>query len=168
MPDKAWPRAIIFDLDGTLVDSAPDIAAALNEVLRRNGAKTFDLDDVRAMIGGGVPKLLERAYRAQGHDATEAEIAARVAEFLPFYAGIATDQSDFYPGAKEAIDYWRAKGLPLAVCTNKPTDISVQMLRDLGVLDAFTIVVGGEKDRAKKPRCGSDAGGFGCLERGGR
>lgn len=146
-----WPRAVIFDLDGTLVDSAPDIGTALNKIMSAKGEKTFGADDVRRMIGGGVPKLIERAHDAQGLTLADGELDSLTADFVAYYETIATDETRFYPGAEETVSTLRSRGIGLGVCTNKPTTISIQILRDLGMLDAFDAVIGGEKDRAKKP-----------------
>lgn len=146
-----WPRAVVFDLDGTLVDSAPDLAAALNHVLSAKGVATHSLDEVRGMVGGGVSKLIERAHDAQGLTLAEGELERLAADFITYYETIATDKTDFYPGARETVNLLRSRGMALGVCTNKPTALSVQILRDLGMLDAFGSVVGAEPDRAKKP-----------------
>lgn len=146
-----WPRAVIFDLDGTLVDSAPDLGAALNHILSAKGVGTHSIEEVRGMIGGGVSKLIERAHAAQGLEMADGELDQLATDYIAYYKTIATDKTDLYPGVRETVDLLKGRGVALGVCTNKPTDISVQILRDLGMLDVFGSVVGAEPHRAKKP-----------------
>jgi phosphoglycolate phosphatase len=145
----AWPRAVIFDLDGTLVDSAPDIAAALNEVLGRRGLPPFPLEKVQEMIGGGIPALIRRALEAHGvqpHD-----IDPLVKDMIGVYAERATALTVLYDGAEAELTRLREAGVKMAVCTNKLQEITDIILRDLRVADYFAAVVGARTGRPRKP-----------------
>ncbi len=147
----AWPKAIVFDLDGTLVDSVADLAAALNAVLERKGLRAHTLDEVRRMIGGGVQVLLQRAHRAQGHTLADDAAAPLAKTFLAYYRPRATQTTALYPGAAELIEELARGGAKLAICTNKPTDISVAILETLGIAHHFAAIVGAEEGRPRKP-----------------
>lgn len=149
--NKDWPRAVIFDLDGTLVDSAPDLAGALNDLLAEEGLGSLPLEQVRLMIGGGVPKLVERGMRACDRQADDARIEELAARFLELYTPRATKLSKLFPGACELLEHFKAEGRDMAVCTNKPEAVSVRMLDDLGVLPMLGAVVGGDTLPVKKP-----------------
>ena len=140
---------MIFDLDGTLVDSAGDIASALNEVLGRRGLPPIGLEKVKAMIGGGIPALIKRALEAHGvqpHD-----IEPLVGDMVGVYAGRATTRTALYDGAEEVLSQLGASGVKMAVCTNKLQEITDIILRDLGVAGHFASVVGAKLGRPRKP-----------------
>jgi phosphoglycolate phosphatase len=149
---ESWPRAVIFDLDGTLVDSAPDIASALNEVLGRRDLPAFPLEKVKAMIGGGIPTLIRRALTAHGVEPQDIE--PLVTDMLDVYAGRATALTVLYDGAKDVLDGLKAAGVKMAVCTNKNQAITEIILRDLGVASYFGSVVGARQGQPKKPDAG--------------
>ncbi|MCG8560962.1 MAG: phosphoglycolate phosphatase [Hyphomicrobiales bacterium] len=150
-PGSPWPEAVVFDLDGTLVDSAPDIAAALNTVLQGHDLPQFSLDDVTRMIGGGVPKLVERALRALGRP-DETDLAARLIEaFLPVYSAAATERTTVFPGVREVLERFAGAGVKMGVCTNKPEGISRQILSALDLARYIGAVVGGDSGPERKP-----------------
>ena len=144
-------NAIVIDLDGTLVDSAPDIAYAMNTILARQGLPEHAVKDVRNMIGGGIPKILERGLRAHGADASEQAVAKLLPDLIEFYSAHATRETYIYPGGEDLLRYLKAKGLPTAICTNKSKIVTDIILRDLEIMDCFDVVVGGSKDFPKKP-----------------
>lgn len=147
-----WPSAIIFDLDGTLIDSAPDLAGSLNTVFEQDSAlPPLTLADVRNMIGAGVPKLIERGLRAHGQAHDGPRVEALVPQFMEIYLARATRETVLYPGGAEILKAYSEAGIKLGLCTNKPTDVSQMILRDLGVLDLFGSIVGGTSGFAKKP-----------------
>jgi phosphoglycolate phosphatase len=144
-----WPQAVIFDLDGTLVDSAPDIAAALNEVLGRRDLPPFTLEKVKEMVGGGIPALIRRALNAHGvqpHD-----IEPLVADMVGVYADRATALTVLYEGAEDVLIRLRDEGVKIALCTNKLQEITNIILRDLRVMDYFSAVIGAKEGRPRKP-----------------
>lgn len=144
-----WPKAVIFDLDGTLIDSAADIAAALNHVLAGRGLPALPEERVKQMIGGGVPKLIERALIA--HGAEPEGIPALTEDFLEFYGAHAIDNTVFFDGADDLLRKLAASGVCIGVCTNKPQAISEQILRGLGAGSLVGAVVGGRPGLPKKP-----------------
>lgn len=137
------PRAVVFDLDGTLVDAVADIALALNHVLVESGRSELPTEVIAGYVGDGARALVARAVRLEG-----AELDPVLRAFLDRYAAHPVVRSRWMPGAREALDDLRA--LPLALCTNKPREIAVAVLSALGVLDRFSTVVGGG-DCAPKP-----------------
>src|SRR5215469_4403535 len=109
--------AVLLDLDGTLVDSAPDLAAAANALLAERGLPPLATAEVAAMVGDGVAKLVERALAAR--QASGVPLAAAVARFTAFYARHLATLTRVYPGVPEALQRLRAAGLRLGLCTNK-------------------------------------------------
>lgn len=143
------PAAVVFDLDGTLIDSAPDIHATANAVLAAEGMGALDLPTVRGFIGHGVPHLVTRLLGAHGI-ADEARAARMVAAFAPIYEQ-AVGLTTVYPGAAEALAALRARGHVLGLCTNKPVAPARAVLRHLGLLEFFAAIVGGDSAPRRKP-----------------
>ena len=148
---SALPQAVVWDLDGTLIDSAADLAAVLNALLGENGLAPLSVDEVKMMIGGGIARLVQRGCSASGRDVTQAELAALSERFLQRYAESATDRTTLYPGVAEVLPELRRLGLRQAVCTNKPWAIARSILRDLGIAGYFSAIVGGDSTAEKKP-----------------
>ena len=145
------PTAIVWDLDGTLVDSAPDLASALNTVLDKRGFFTLSVTEVRAMIGNGVPKLVERGFNAVGVRPDPAQLDELIAMFVKEYKACATDKTRPYPGVVEALQEIQSMNVPMGVCTNKPEVFARQILEGLGLSGYFNSVVGGDSTGAQKP-----------------
>jgi phosphoglycolate phosphatase len=110
---------IVFDLDGTLVDTAPDLIAALNVILRKEGIPELPLATARNLIGGGARKLIERGLEAGGRNCTVAEIDHMMKDFIVYYAEHIADLSRPFEGLDDALDELAAQGAAFAVCTNK-------------------------------------------------
>lgn len=146
---RTWPQAVIFDLDGTLVDSAPDIASALNEVLGRRELPPFDLTKVKEMIGGGIPALIRRALDA--HGVQPDDIEPLVADMVGVYAGRATTLTTLYEGAEDVLIRLRDEGVKIALCTNKLQEITDIIMRDLRVAGYFSSIIGAKQGRPRKP-----------------
>lgn len=142
---------IVFDLDGTLVDTAPDLTASLNTVLTADGAAAVSLATGRSMIGGGVRVLVSRAYAAAGIDLSPADLSARVDRFIEDYRSHIARESRPYPGLIDALHWLAAQGARLAVCTNKRTDLSIALLRALDLAGRFAAIVGADLAPAAKP-----------------
>lgn len=145
------PAAILWDLDGTLVDSVADLASALNVVLGRHGLPPRPLEAVRGMIGDGVTALLRRGFQAAGRPLAPAEVPSARQEFLAVYAAGATRHTRPMPGAGETLASLTREGWHHAVCTNKPTGIARDILAELGLATYIRQVVGGDTGLALKP-----------------
>jgi phosphoglycolate phosphatase len=148
---KFQPTAIVWDLDGTLVDSAPDLASALNTVLDKRGFFTLSLDEVRKMIGNGVPKLVERGFNAVGVRPDAAQLDELIAMFVTEYKACATDNTRPYAGVVEALQEIHSMNIPMGVCTNKPEAFTRQILEGLELSGYFSSVIGGDSTSARKP-----------------
>ena len=146
-----WPRAVVFDLDGTLVDSAGDIALALNAGLAEEKLSPHPVEAVKRMIGGGIRLLVERALEAGNHAPEPARCEAIVARVLTHYRRVPVRETVIYPGGRALIAALRAQGTKLGICTNKPEDITHLVLGGLGLTESFEAVVGGRDSLPKKP-----------------
>ncbi len=142
------PELVIFDLDGTLVDSAPDIAQAAAVTLREAGVEPPPLDRVKAMVGDGARALIVRALAARGANGDPDRLLAR---FLVHYADGLCVESRLYEGVAEVLDQLRAAGVPAAVVTNKPGGLARPLLARLGVAGAFTAILGEGDGFPRKP-----------------
>ncbi|WP_442578818.1 phosphoglycolate phosphatase [Mesorhizobium sp. ASY16-5R] len=145
------PKAILFDLDGTLVDSAPDIAAAVNELLAAHSLPPQPVAEVTTMIGGGVRKLVERAFAASGVSLAPATLEQAHRDMRPIYLRHLTGLTKLLPGAREAIAHFHAKGVPMAVATNKPQLAARTILLHFGLLERLGALVGGDAVTNPKP-----------------
>lgn len=149
--DRPRPDAIVWDLDGTLVESAPDLAKALNTLLNEHDCHGHPVADVRPMIGAGVAKLIERGFRAAGAPLEPADCQALVPRFMAIYTSCATESTHLVPGAREAVLHLYNAGLKQAICTNKPLAVTLQILDALDVRGYFSAIVGGDSTPEKKP-----------------
>jgi phosphoglycolate phosphatase len=141
-------RAVILDLDGTLVDSAGEIAAALNTTLFELGLPSLPIARVEAFIGRGVRPLVERALAELGvrHDIDEA-----VNRFESHYAKVVGTYAELYAGVLPGLEQLHAAGIPMAVVTNKPREFTLKLLERLEVDRFFTAVVAGDDGHRRKP-----------------
>jgi phosphoglycolate phosphatase len=142
---------IAFDLDGTLVDTAPDLVGALNIVLDEEGLPALPFERVRLMVGRGARGLIERGFAAAGKPLSEDRTVALTERFIALYLGRIAHESIPFPGCLEALDALAAAGAVLAVCTNKRTDLAVALLDALGMTHRFAAVIGGDLAPAAKP-----------------
>lgn len=140
---------IVFDLDGTLIDSAPDIRAAVNQMLAGEGLAPLDLATVVSFVGNGLPKLVERAMRARGIDMARHAQLTRAT--LACYAAEPAARTRPYPGLEPALSALRAQGHRLGICTNKPEAPARDILRRLGLAGHFDAVTGGDSLDMRKP-----------------
>jgi phosphoglycolate phosphatase len=142
------PQAVVFDLDGTLVDTAPDLGGALNRLLAEHDRPAIALDDIRQMIGDGAAKLVERGFSASG--GFPADPGLLVSRFLVLYEQSVADLSRPFDGVAATLDRLRAAGLRLGVCTNKPAIPTQQVLAALDLDGYFETVAAGDGP-ARKP-----------------
>ena len=140
---------LIFDLDGTLVDSVSDLRAAANQMLRERGRKPLTLTQVKQMVGDGAPALVARALAASGADSSEAVTA--LPRFLAIYEANAAQLSQPYPGVPETLTELRRRGFRTAICTNKPQRATIAVLQGLGLLPLFDGIAGGDRFAVRKP-----------------
>jgi phosphoglycolate phosphatase len=139
-------RALIFDLDGTLIDSKLDLALAVNAVLAEMGRGPLPHSQIFGYIGQGAPNLIARAL---GEGATEEECRRALEFFFQYYSLHKLDNTVLYPGVRETLD--ALSGMPMAVLTNKPVGASRGILQGLGLAEIFRIIYGGNSFERKKP-----------------
>ncbi|WP_407180877.1 HAD family hydrolase [Bradyrhizobium sp. STM 3562] len=142
---------IVFDLDGTLVDTAPDLISALNFVLEREGLPAVPLASARKMIGAGARKLIERGLEAEGRFTSAEDVTRLTADFIDHYADHIADASRPFEGLEEALDDLAAGGHLLAVCTNKLEWLSKRLLDQLGLSGRFAAICGADTFGVSKP-----------------
>jgi phosphoglycolate phosphatase len=144
-------EALIFDLDGTLVDTAPDLHAATNHVLGLIGRTPISMADLRAFVGHGAMNLIERGVKATG-DAVDQDTLKRLHRtFLDYYGDNIADHSVVFDGLHDVLDKAEAAGLKLGVCTNKVEHLSHKLLTELGMRQRFGSLIGGDTLPVMKP-----------------
>lgn len=141
------PRTLVLDLDGTLVDSVPDLAAALNRTMARRGLAAFTLPETARMVGDGVEPLIERAFAARGRTPDGEAVAEYVADYGRSYAC----ETRLFPGVAETLAAMRGAGWRFAVCTNKLEQPARDLLAALGIGGLFDAVGGGDSFPVRKP-----------------
>jgi phosphoglycolate phosphatase len=143
---------ILIDVDGTLVDSVPDLAFCIDEMMRRLGREPRGETRVRDWVGNGVERLVRRALigRLDG-EPDEAEFDRAYPVFLELYADNTSKRSLLYPGVVDGLDYLKAAGYALGCVTNKAEQFTIPLLRDLGIDEYFSIVICGDTLEHKKP-----------------
>lgn len=142
---------IVFDLDGTLVDTAPDLLGTLNSILEDEGLPVLALDEIRPMIGRGARAMMLRGFEAAGQTLPEARGDVLFDSFITRYDARIAEDSRPFPGVVEALDALAGAGARLAVCTNKRTHLSLSLLEALGLASRFAAIVGAEAVAAAKP-----------------
>ncbi|HLZ02008.1 MAG TPA: HAD-IA family hydrolase [Bradyrhizobium sp.] len=142
---------IVFDLDGTLVDTAPDLISALNFVLEREGLPPMPLQSARNLIGAGARKLIERGLESEGRVMTVKEIDRLTTDFIDYYASHIAVTSRPFEGLERALDDLTENGCRLAVCTNKLEFLSKRLLDELGLSGRFAAICGADTFGVAKP-----------------
>jgi len=146
------PKMILIDVDGTLVDSVPDLAYCVDEMMARLGRPPYGEDRVRDWVGNGVERLVRRALIGQlDGEPPEADFEQAYPIFLELYAENTSKRSVLYPGVREGIDWLKAAGYRLGCVTNKAAQFTEPLLKDLGVYGEFEIVISGDTLPKKKP-----------------
>ena len=142
---------VVFDLDGTLVDTAPDLVDTLNVVFAREGLAPVPYDTARILIGGGARRMIERGLTLEGRACTAAEMDRLFADFIAYYAEHIADRSRPFPGLEGALDQLAARGCRFAVCTNKLEGLSRRLLDALGMSSRFAAICGQDTFAVQKP-----------------
>ena len=143
--------ALIFDLDGTLVDTAPDLLGALNRTLAGIGRRPVDRDALRHMVGHGSRVLIDQALRLTGEPVEKERLAELVALYIADYRNHIVDASLPFPGVVETLETWKADGVPMGVLTNKPLELSQMLLSKLGLDKYFLSLFGQGRAPYTKP-----------------
>lgn len=141
--------AVVFDLDGTLIDSAPDVRVALNRLLAEEGRPQLSLARVQDLVGEGAPALIERAWAATGEPAAPEAVKPLVERYLAHYRDCPADHTVVYDGVVAMLEAFAAEGARLGICTNKPQRMTEIVLDSLGLSRHFTAVLGGDFPRRK-------------------
>ncbi|RMG35410.1 MAG: phosphoglycolate phosphatase [Gammaproteobacteria bacterium] len=146
------PEMILIDVDGTLVDSVPDLAYCVDEMMKALGREPWGEARVRDWVGNGVERLVRRALTGTlDGEPSDDEFARAYPIFLDCYAENTSTRSKLYPGVREGLDYLKSRGYKLGCVTNKAEQFTVPLLKDLGIYDDFGIVISGDSLPVKKP-----------------
>lgn len=144
-------KTIVFDLDGTLIDTAPDLIETLNVVFAREGLPPLPYDTARNLIGGGARLMITRGIQAEGRTVEAAELDRLFKDFIAYYSEHIADRSRPFPGLIDALDALSASGSRLAVCTNKLEFLSLRLLKQLNLADRFAVICGQDTFGVQKP-----------------
>lgn len=151
MTESMQPLGVAFDLDGTLVDSAPGLADAVDMAFKDFGLPAAGVERLSTWIGNGADVMVERAVRWAEGD-TSPEFCQKVRDrFDHYYADTAASGSRLYPQVKETLVALKAQGMPMGLITNKPTPFVAPLLNSLDIAEYFTVVIGGDDVTQKKP-----------------
>ncbi|HEV7304925.1 HAD family hydrolase [Ensifer sp.] len=142
---------VVFDLDGTLVDTAPDLVASLNHAVTQAGVEPVTYGDLTHLVGHGARAMIERTFALRKKPLDEALLERQLKEFVDFYHGSMPGDSLPYPGTIDALDRLADAGFKLAVCTNKPEGLATRLLERLGLIDRFAAISGGDTFEIRKP-----------------
>lgn len=142
---------LVFDLDGTLIDTAADLVDTLNVVFAREGLPPVPFDTGRALIGGGVRTMIKRGLEAEGRAVVPSELDILFADFIAHYTAHIADRSRPYPGLIESLDLLQARGWLFAVCTNKLERLAALLLKQLGLDNRFAAICGPDTFGVQKP-----------------
>jgi phosphoglycolate phosphatase len=151
MPQTSPAATIVFDLDGTLVDTAPDLIGTLNALFAREGLPPLAYAQARKLIGGGARRLIERGLTKDGVSVPASELDRLFADFVAQYAARIARLSRPFPGLVAALDRLAAAGCSLAICTNKLEWLSVRLIEELGLSSRFAAICGQDTFAVQKP-----------------
>ncbi|MFZ3033027.1 MAG: HAD family hydrolase [Parvibaculum sp.] len=143
--------SLLFDLDGTLADTAGDLCETMNVILTRHGRERVPESRVRHLVGGGARLLMQRGFAETGVEATEAQLDQLFQEFIEYYSAHIADHTKLWPGIEPLLMRLADEGVGLAVCTNKVEHLARQLLSKLRIDHYFPVVIGGDTLPVKKP-----------------
>ena len=144
-------EALIFDLDGTLINSLPDVCASINSVLSDMGHRKLTLNETKNMVGWGGRVLVEKALETTGNKFTEDDINRFLEKFIDIYSKNPNDHSSVFPGVLSMLEKFKSDKIRMGICTNKPTATTPPVLRSLGLDHFFDVVSCGDAVPHKKP-----------------
>lgn len=144
-------RLIVFDLDGTLVDTAPDLHRALNEILISEKLPEVSMDQVRMIVGHGARALIQKGAALSNRSYDDARLDLLTQEFIKIYAEDIAARSNVFPGVIQSLDTMEALGARFCVCTNKKTDLAIQLLDTLNLSYRFASIIGADSVANRKP-----------------
>ncbi len=146
------PKLVLIDLDGTLVDSVPDLAYCIDEMMKVLGKEPWGIDKVRTWVGNGVDRLIMRALTdTLWEDPPEDAYQEAHPIFMKLYADNTSGRSCLYDGIEEGLEYLKSNGFKVGCVTNKAEAFTVPLLKDMGIFDQFDVVVSGDTTPKKKP-----------------
>jgi len=151
MQQRLPPPLLVFDLDGTLADTAGDLVGSLNVILAREGLAGVEFARARAMVGGGARALIQSGLSVHGITVSEPRLDAMLADFLAYYEAHVADETALFPGVGRTLDRFEAAGFTFAVCTNKVEYPSVLLLTALGIAGRFRAICGKDTFPVSKP-----------------
>jgi phosphoglycolate phosphatase len=145
-------KGVLFDLDGTLVDTLPDILTALNQVMVGEGLREIHEEEGKAFIGGGAHNLIEQAFSAIGVDQDNLRIESAFQQFLISYEKDPTNRSKLYPGVRDFLQTLQLSGIKMGVCTNKPIGLTRKIVAEMAIHHYFgNAILGGDSLNIRKP-----------------
>lgn len=142
---------VVFDLDGTLVDTAPDLVSSLNHTIAVHGLAPVTYEDLTHLVGHGARAMIERAFRLRGHPLAKDEMPVMMDRFIEHYLAHMPGESQPYPGLSAALDRLRDAGMVLAVCTNKLEGLARPLIEGLNLDGYFAVITGGDTFPVRKP-----------------
>lgn len=158
-------EAVLFDLDGTLLDSAPDLAQAINKMLEEDGRPSLKLEQIKPMLGDGSMELCRRALLATGGVMAD-DLYPYVQKFIGYYRKLPPDPQQVFPAVRETLTELNKAGIKLGVCTNKAESSTISILDQLGLSRYFGFIAGGDTFEVHKPNPGHVTGVLAALEAG--
>lgn len=137
-------KTLFFDLDGTLVHSAPDLQATANWLLAQEGRGSITIEQTIQFTGEGVPTLVKRAFQATGDEPDAKELAALTKRFVERYLPRSAELSELYPNVRQTLEQLSAAGYDLAICTNKPEGPALNLMKAMNLTKFFPVLIGGD------------------------
>lgn len=148
---KNKPSAIIFDLDGTIADTALDLSATLNHILKQNGRDEIENSLIRNMVGQGAKALILKGFSHTGDIPTEKHLDILFDQYLKYYLNHISDKTKIFPGAIELLENLKNHNIKIAICTNKNIELTHALLKDLKIKHYFDAITCGDSFNFKKP-----------------